>query len=171
MMTVEDIKRAISHLSQEDFIDFRTWYEDFKLKFWDKLIDKKAANNQSDQLKESETVYITGETTLYGIVKRVGGEPPTVWIQTLEGNHILCQVDETLAKQLGSLLYTRVGLIGTAKWNVADSSIKSFQITQMTAYQQTPLSYAFSSLSDEIGHYYNDIDVLQWVSTTRKDEY
>jgi len=170
MMTVEDIKRAITHLSQEDFMDFRTWYEDFKAKLWDKLTDKKVVDNQSEQLAGSETVYITSETALYGIVKRVGGEPPTVWIQTLEGNHILCQVDEKLAKQLGGFLYTRVGFIGMAKWNVTDSSINSFKITKMAAYQPTPLSDGFSSLSDEMGHYYNHIDVLQWVSTTRKDE-
>jgi hypothetical protein len=168
MMTVENIKRAVTHLSQDDFTDFKTWYEAFKAKFQNKLIEKKRVDN--DKLKDSETVYITSETTLYGVVKRVGGEPPTVWIQTFDGNHISCQVDETQAKKLGSLLYTRVGLIGLAKWNVADSSIKTFQIRKMTAYQDTSLSEAFSSLSLEMGHYYNDVDVLKWVSTIRKDE-
>ena len=169
MMTVEDIKLAITHLSQDDLIDFRTWYEEFKAKFRDKLIEKQRVDNQSDKLKDSETVYITSETTLYGVVKRVGGEPPTVWIQTFDGHHISAQVDETLAQKLGSLLYTRVGLIGIAKWNVADSSIKTFQIQKMTAYQDTPLSEAFSTLSSDIGHYYNDIDALKWVSTIREE--
>ncbi len=170
MMTVEDIKRAITHLSQDDFIDFRTWYEEFKAKCWDKLIEKKRVDNKSEKFKDSETVYITSETTLYGVVKRVGGEPPTVWIQTFDGNHMSCQVDETLAQKLGSLLYTRVGMCGIAKWNVADSSMKTFQIKKLTAYQDTALSEAFSSLSFDMGHYYDDVDALKWVSTIRKDE-
>jgi len=168
MMTVENIKRAVTHLSQDDFTDFKTWYEAFKAKFRDKLIQK--VDNKSDKLKDSETVYISSETTLYGVVKRVGGEPPTVWIQTFYGNHVSCQIDETLAKKLGRFLYTRVGLIGIAKWNVADSSIKTFQIRKMTAYQDTSLSEAFSSLSSDMGHYYNDVDAHKWVSTIRKDE-
>ncbi|RKZ83102.1 MAG: hypothetical protein DRR19_19615 [Candidatus Parabeggiatoa sp. nov. 1] len=75
-----------------------------------------------------------------------------------------------LAKKLGALLYTRVGMCGKAQWNVGDSSIKAFKIQKMTAYQETSLSDAFSSLSFELGHYYNELDALNWVSTIRKDE-
>jgi hypothetical protein len=172
-MTVEDIKQAITHMSPEEFISFRSWYDEFKAKIWNKLTEKKVAEipplvgTSLEKSIEPKPVYITGETTLYGIVKRVGGNTPTVLIQTLDGNHISCQVDEILARKLGKSLYTKVGLIGIAKWNVADSAIKAFKIKKMTAYQETPLSEAFSRLSDEIGHDYNDIDAVSWVSTIR----
>lgn len=171
MTTIEDIKRAITHLSQDDGISFNTWYEEFKAKFWNKSVRKEeVTDNKLDKLIESKTVSISGETTLYGIVKAVGGVPSTAWIQTLEGKHILCQVDQKLAIKLGSLLYTRIGMSGIAKWDVTDSSIQAFQIKKITAYKETPLSEAFSLLSFEMGHYYNNIDALKWVSTIRKNE-
>jgi len=122
------------------------------------------------KIVESENIYVEGETTLYGTIKRVGGEEPTVLIQLIDGNRLICKISKKLATKFGNLLYTQVGLIGIAKWNIADHSIEEFKITEITDYQKTPLPEAFSLLSREIGYYYKDVDPIDFVSKFRGDK-
>lgn len=118
----------------------------------------------------SETGYLTGETTLYGFIQGVGGEPPTALIKTIHGIHLSCAVNDALARQLGNFLYTKVGLIGIATWSLVDNSICAFEIKKLTKYQDTPLTEAFSLLSAKIGEDYKDIDPVAWVSALRTEE-
>jgi hypothetical protein len=119
---------------------------------------------------DTKTAYISGETTLYGVIKQVGGEPPSVSIQTFEGHHLLCQVEAPLAKELGNRLYTRVGLIGLAQWNLANHSIENFQIQTIVDYQEGPLVETFATLSSEMGEYYQNLEAVTWVAQHRQED-
>jgi len=123
-----------------------------------------------NSVDEAKTAYISGETTLYGIIKQVGGEPPSVLIQTLEGHHLLCQVEAHLAKELGNRLYTRVGLIGLAQWKLANHSLERFQIQTIFDYQEGPLVEAFTTLSSGIGEFYQNLEAVTWVAQHRQED-
>jgi hypothetical protein len=127
-------------------------------------------SDDNNSVGEAKTAYISGETTLYSMIKQVGGEPPSVLIQTLEGHHRLCQVEARLAKELGNRLYARVGLIGLAQWNLANHSLERFQIQTIFDYQEGPLLEAFATLSSEVGVYYQDLEAVTWVTPHRQED-
>lgn len=73
-------------------------------------------------------MILTGETTLYGEVKRVGGFKPRVVLKTIQGDTIYCDASKALAQELGRRLYTEVGVRGQAKWNMQTLRIDAFII-------------------------------------------
>lgn len=118
-----------------------------------------------------ETLYITGETALYGRVERIGGKTPKVWLRTSESELIVCEISESLAIELAGYLYQWVSVFGKAKWHISNYKIEAFEITGINKdYQDMPLNEAFAHLSQEIGHYYNDIDPIEYIKTIRDDD-
>lgn len=112
-----------------------------------------------------ESYYLTGETVIYGKVERVGGVEPKVWIRITDREIIICDVTEDLAKELGRRLYSWVGLLGIAKWNIENYSVEEFQLTKITEYEETLLLNATAELSSLIGKYFKDIeDVEKYVN-------
>jgi hypothetical protein len=119
-----------------------------------------------DSLSVSD--YIQGETTLYGKVERVGGKTPTVWLRISDSERMICEISESLAIELANYLYQWVSVSGKAKWNVSNYEIESFEITSINKdYQDMPLNEALSHLSQEIGHYYDNIDPVEYVKMIR----
>lgn len=58
---------------------------------------------------------LSGETTIYGQVIRVGGREPKAMIETVDGLTVYCDMEsEDLARELGERLYTWVSLKGRA---------------------------------------------------------
>lgn len=116
-------------------------------------------------------VYVTGETTLYGRVERVGGKTPKVWLMLGDNETIVCEISESLAIEVANYLYQWVSVFGKAKWNSSDYSIESFKILGINKeFQAIPLNEAFEYLSQEIGHYYNEIDPIEYVQAMRNDD-
>ena len=116
-------------------------------------------------------VYITGQTTIYGEIVRVGGVDPKVEIKTISGQTLFCPFEIGLASQLGSLLYQLVGLDGDARWDTQNFEIEDFRVTGITDYRDTPLIEAFRSLSEISDYYYSDVeDVVAYVAELRGED-
>ena len=52
-ITVEELEKLITQLSQEQLREFRVWYEKFDSDTWDEQIEKDAASGKLDALGES----------------------------------------------------------------------------------------------------------------------
>lgn len=94
---------------------------------------------------------VTGETDIYGIVNRIGGVEPKIRLALDEGYLLSCTTTHELARQLGSRLYYRVGLRGTATWNTVDWSIQGFKVTEILSFEEIPLTDAVSELAKASG--------------------
>jgi len=116
-------------------------------------------------------VFISGQTTVYGQIVRVGGVEPKVEVKLISGITIYCPFDVSLASRLGSLLYNTVGLNGEAHWNPRTYEIEEFRVTDIAPYKETPLVEAFQSISKIAGKYYDDIEnVTGYIAGLRGDE-
>jgi len=116
-------------------------------------------------------VHITGQTTIYGEIVRVGGVEPKVEIKTISGQTLYCPFEIELASQLGSLLYQLVGLDGNARWNTQNFEIEDFRVTGISIYRDIPMIEAFQSLSEIVDKYYSDIeDVVAYVAELRSED-
>jgi hypothetical protein len=102
--------------------------------------------------------FITGETTIYGRILRVGGKEPKVMFEPFSGMTIYCNVSEDLAKKLGEYLYTEIALKGIAKWNPHTLDLCNFKITGYHEFKSGNIQNAFSELSKLIGKYFSDVD-------------
>lgn len=109
---------------------------------------------------------IKGETTIYGVVTRVGGsneDKPTIQFRTIEGSLIYCTSNKQNAKIAAKQLYQQVGLLGNAEWDAKTFEVKSFDIEEILEYEYTPLSEAFKAVSDDYGNRFdaiNDVDAF-----------
>jgi hypothetical protein len=115
--------------------------------------------------------FISGETTIYGEIVRVGGVEPKVEVKTISGKTLYCPFEFELASQLGALLYQLVGLDGDARWNTQNFEIEDFRVTGISDFRNTPLVEAFQSLSEVAGIYYSDLDdVTSYIADLRGEE-
>ncbi|MDQ7850933.1 MAG: hypothetical protein RB148_11740 [Armatimonadota bacterium] len=100
---------------------------------------------------ESEPTKVTGRTTIYGRLVRVGGVEPRARLELTTGEVISCKVSQSLARALGSRLYERVGVVGVATWDASDWHLLSFTVEELLPYQEVPLKVAFQELADAAG--------------------
>jgi hypothetical protein len=115
--------------------------------------------------------FILGETTLYGKVEKIDISSSKIWLTLNDNETLTCEISESLAIELANYLYQWVSVFGQAKWNSSDYSIKSFKILGInTEFQAIPLNKAFKQLSQEIGHYYDEIDPIEYVQAMRDDD-
>lgn len=122
----------------------------------------------STEIVIPKTRHLEGETILYGRVERVGGVHPKVMVRVSDKEVIYCDIEEGLAKELGHMLYTWVGISGIATWNIEDYSIESFRIKEITEYRESSLLGGLNKLFFMIGKYWKgEIDVVKAVSELR----
>ncbi len=111
---------------------------------------------------------LSGETTIYGEITRVGGAEPKIQFKTLDNQIIYCSTNKAIAKKAGSKLYTKVELQGRAEWNSETLKIENFQVMDISSYEEIPLSEAFEELAGLIGDSFDKIkDVDNFVSEIR----
>lgn len=96
-------------------------------------------------------LLLSGQTTIYGQLVRVGGSEPKARLELTTGEVISCRVSRELAKLLGPRLYERIGLVGTATWDTTDWRIVSFVAHELLPYQDTPITLAFKALAEAAG--------------------
>lgn len=108
---------------------------------------------------------ITGETTLYGEISRVGGTSPRVQFKSIAGELIYFDITAEMARQLGSKLYTRVALHGQARWNSDTLEIEDFKIHEIAGYKNTSLKDAFVELRKISGSVFDDIENVEQFAT------
>jgi hypothetical protein len=64
MSTVEEIKTAITHLSEEEFRELRAWYEQWDAQQWDDQLADDVAAGRLDALADAAIhAFQTGKTT------------------------------------------------------------------------------------------------------------
>lgn len=111
---------------------------------------------------------LSGETTIYGEITRVGGAEPKIQFKTFDEQVIYCSTSRAIAKKAGTKLYSKVGLYGLAEWNSETFEIENFHAIDISDYEEVPLSEAFDELADLIGNSFDDIkDVDRYVSEIR----
>jgi hypothetical protein len=111
---------------------------------------------------------VTGLTTIYGRVIRVGGREPKVMIELPDGQIVYCATGYEVARELGQTLYSWVGLRGPAKWSPGDLSLQEFRAEEVTLYEDTPLTEAMERLAHAASGYFDGIDDVQrYVSELR----
>lgn len=115
--------------------------------------------------------YIRGETTLYGTVERVGGVRPRVKLRLANDNYMHCDASTGLAQQLGSRLYTEVGLDGAARWDPRDGSLVYFQAQAITGYDPVDARLAFEELAEASdGEFEGIADLDSFIASLREED-
>ena len=115
-------------------------------------------------------VELTGETILYGEVRRVGGADPKVEFRTIDGKTLYCPTTKAIAVELANRLYQSVAVRGQAKWSFETSDVVFFVIDEVLTYRYTPIAEAFHKLREASGGVFDSIDdVNQFVGTQRED--
>jgi len=49
-MTIAELEQAVTQLSEEDFVRFREWFEEYDAKLWDEQIERDAKAGKLDKL-------------------------------------------------------------------------------------------------------------------------
>lgn len=120
------------------------------------------------QVEMAQDAFVKGETTVYGLVERVGGANPRVVVRTAPNKALHCAVGADVAKELATHLYAWVGLRGVATWATEDYSIAEFTIEAITEYRDAPLTDSMAELSRLIASYWDDErDVVKAVEDMR----
>lgn len=160
--------KAIENLRKiRDLTEKRNYEVEFKVPTGDG--DFSAKIYPSIRIPGPETYFLTGETTLYGSIERVGGATPKVVIRPSDRETIHCDVSEDLAKEIGKHLYSWCGVKGIAKWDPENYSIAEFEIKEITGYKGKEISRAVRELSELFGKYYKDIkNVEEYVLRIRQ---
>jgi hypothetical protein len=95
---------------------------------------------------------ISGPTTLYGHLERIGGTVPKAAIRLLSGSQFSnCSLSKELARRLAPRLYAEIGLIGNAVWNANTYDLISFEALDISPYTGTSVKKAIENLSALIG--------------------
>ena len=114
---------------------------------------------------------LSGGTTLYARVIRVGGKDPKAAVETLQGETLTCTTTRGIATELGKRLYQVVGLEGVAKWDSETSEIREFEIRRITEYEEMSPLDALKHLAQSFGDAYDDItDVDSYVKSLRQGD-
>jgi hypothetical protein len=106
-----------------------------------------------------ENFTVRGTTSLYGTLRRIGGDdPPRAWMRWTNGETLSCRVkSRSLASQMAQFLYQTMGVRGTAFWDNRDMRLYDFRIEQLLPYREKDLSKAVDALGDVAGRYYQEI--------------
>jgi hypothetical protein len=118
-----------------------------------------------------EPVFFKGISEIIGEVIRVGGKKPKAALELIDGSTIYCDVQESIAKDLGRCLYSLVKCSGLATWNTKDYELEHFKIMEFEKFSNIPANETMKQLSNEIGHYFSGItDVASFVANLRNGD-
>jgi hypothetical protein len=128
----------------------------------------KALITLTPQTRIPDTHSLSGETTIYGEITRVGGAEPKIQFRTLDKKVIYCIVSKSLARKAGERLYANVELHGTATWNLETFEIEKFIVEDISDHEKSVPSKAFEELSKLVGDSFDHVeDVNHFVSEMR----
>ncbi len=120
------------------------------------------------EVKIPDIYPLSGETTIYGEITRVGGTEPSIQFRTFDEKITYCSTTKSIAREAGSKLYSRVGLKGRAEWNSETFEIENFHVTDISDYEETSVSAAFEELQRLFSSSFNAVeDVDGFVSEVR----
>ncbi len=116
---------------------------------------------------------LSGSTSLYGRVIRVGGasRPKAELTPVLGGRPVPVHVSIDQAKTLARRLYTVVGIFGKAFWDSTWSFIEKFEASQILPYrEQNSAQEAFAALAEAGGRVWEGVDPDEFVKSLRGEE-
>lgn len=114
---------------------------------------------------------ISGTTTIYGRLLRIGGAvKPRAELRQFDGPILMIDVDESNARILAKYLYDDVGLEGIAQCDSSDYSIKEFKVTRILDFIQTDPITAFERLAKAAQGHFDNIDAEKYVDAIRHGE-
>lgn len=111
---------------------------------------------------------LSGETTIYDEITRVGGAEPKIQFKTFDEQVIYCSTSRVIAKKAGARLYSKVGLHGLAECNSETFKIENFHVNDISDYEAVSSSEALNELTKLFGNSFDSIkDVDRFVSEIR----
>jgi len=121
-----------------------------------------ATIDQFTKIEIPDSAYLSGVTTIYPIVKRTGGDKPTIVLQLYdEKDYIYVKADEETTTFLAHKLYQQVGLSGKATWDRETKRIVKFEIHRVLDYQKTSITESFNKIRQAIGTYWDEVDDIE----------
>ncbi len=124
------------------------------------------------ELPDPKHYQISGETTLYGQLIRIGGVKPRATLRVADGEDVFCDVSAEQVYKLANKLYHRLSLTGMASWDADTYKILSFKVSNFEELEDIPIDQAIKDLSKIIGKYYEDIDdPVAYIQNLRSDEW
>jgi hypothetical protein len=117
------------------------------------------------------TTQLTGFTTLYGDVLRLGGLEPKVEFKPISGRVLYCPASKDVVLRLRDHLYQQVAAEGEAVWDGMTLEVTRFEILDFEPIEVEGMSEGLKELKDQFGHYFDQIDdVDAWVSAVRRGD-
>lgn len=130
----------------------------------------RAVLHPSSTIEIPASAYISGYTTIYPYIKKIGGTNPTIAMRINANDpFIYIEASEEHAKKLGERLYSIVGLTGFAKWARDTKELVDFKIEKILDYKDST-SETFEILRNELGSYWNALeDVDEYLMDEEND--
>jgi hypothetical protein len=114
---------------------------------------------------------LTGHTTLYGEVLRLGGLEPKVEFKPINGKVLFCAATRETVLRLREHLYEQVAAHGLAVWDATTLEVTKFEIQDFDPFSAQRTTEAFAELREQYGRYFDEIDdVDAWVSAVRRGD-
>jgi hypothetical protein len=112
--------------------------------------------------KDTNIVYtdegtLSGETVIYGEVRKAGGDNPRATIIVNNDYSASFDVKKEIAIELAKNLYKDVGLKGIARWDKKNYKILDFKAQSVVLLDYRPLSDTFLELNQLFGNHLDDI--------------
>jgi hypothetical protein len=117
------------------------------------------------------TTELTGFTTLYGEVLRLGGLDPKVEFKPVNGRVLYCPASKEIVLRLREHLYQQVAAHGLAVWDALTLEVTRFDIQDFESFAAGAASESLTALREQFGSYFDQIDdVDDWVSAVRRGD-
>lgn len=117
------------------------------------------------------TTELTGFTTLYGDVLRLGGLEPRVEFKPVNGRVLFCPASREVVLRLRDHLYRQVVAEGEAVWDGLTLEVTRFEILDFQPLDVEGMFESLKELKDRFSQYFDQIDdVDAWVSAVRRGD-
>ncbi len=154
-LTVAFVNNNFNSLPNESIEDLRVIQRFAKKHACDGVFlkngERLASFNSEVDISYNDEGIVKGETTIYGEVKKAGGETPRVQLKINDSYTISFEVKKDIAVHLASNLYKEVGLKGIARWDKKTFKILDFKAEGIIEVQENTLVDAFKELNTLFG--------------------
>lgn len=112
-----------------------------------------------DTSVQGNRLRVSGGTDIYGTLLRVGGVSPRAFVELDDGRRISCALQSRqLARRLAPLLYTIVGLRGTATWFANTWELVTFSAQDVIECANGDVTDSIRALRAVTGKHWDAID-------------
>lgn len=110
------------------------------------------------------------ETTIYGTLIQIGGRKPNIHLEIPgRSNLLICDINESMAKELALKLYTEIGLSGIADRYINSTEIKRFKVVEILPYDPSSYDENINRLRELFGEIHTDLSPDEYFAKLRED--